>query len=131
VSEGRYRGAEVKGLGDVPVHIRGGWIIPLRVQGANTTAALRRNNFELVVAPGEDGTAKGELYLDDGETLDVGDEMSVIYFSWDDRVFDATGVFGYETSLVVESVLVLSDGVQQARRRLGPWGLRAPFKTEV
>ena len=35
-----------------------------------TTMARRATNFELVIAPALDGTAKGALYLDDGVSIE-------------------------------------------------------------
>jgi alpha-glucosidase len=116
----------VDGLGwtDIPVHIRGGSIVPLRVRSANNTAELRRQNFEILVAPGSDGTAKGELYLDDGESLDVTGRQSVISFAWDGKAFEAAGTFGFDTDVVVERVVVLGENGQTKQ---GPWGLREGF----
>lgn len=56
----------------IPVHIPGGCVIPLRTESANTTTELRKKGFELIVAPGLDGNARGSLYVDDGESLDGG-----------------------------------------------------------
>lgn len=51
----------------IPLHIRGGYIIP--TQGWDlTTAKSRSNPFGLIVAPDSDGEAKGDLFYDDGET---------------------------------------------------------------
>ncbi|KAK0729571.1 glycosyl hydrolases family 31-domain-containing protein [Lasiosphaeris hirsuta] len=110
---------------DIPVHIRGGSIVPLRAQSASTTAEVRSQNFTIVVAPGLDGTAKGGLYLDDGESLDVGSAKSDISFSWDGKTFQAAGTFGYATDVVVESVTVLGDSEQTKK---GPWGLGQGFR---
>ncbi|KAL7623036.1 hypothetical protein AAE478_006715 [Parahypoxylon ruwenzoriense] len=112
---------------DIPVHIRGGTVLPLRTASANTTAQLRRNNFTLVVAPGLDGTAAGSLYLDDGESLEVAeDESSDVTFRWDGMTFRADGMFGFATDVVVESVVVLGEG--QPVTREGSWSLNGPFE---
>ncbi|KAI9877292.1 MAG: hypothetical protein M1830_004303, partial [Pleopsidium flavum] len=79
----------------IPVHIRGGSIIPLRVDSANTTAALRMLDFNVLVAPGMDGAAKGSLYLDDGESL-VQRATSEIMFAYDGTSLSMTGSFGYD-----------------------------------
>ena len=125
VSAGEVKTVEGVGWGDIPVHIRGGSIIPMRARSANTTTDLRKQNFVLTVAPGADGTAKGELYLDDGESLDVGSHKSEISFRWDGQALQASGSFGYDTDVVVERVVLL--GVDGGRTREGPWVLREAF----
>lgn len=56
-------------LGHIPIHIRGGSIIPLQKPGL-TTRESRQNPWSVVVALDAQGKAHGELYLDDGESLD-------------------------------------------------------------
>jgi alpha-glucosidase len=97
----------------------------MRVKSANTTAELRRQNFVVTVAPGADGTAKGELYLDDGESLDVGSNKSEISFSWDGHALRAVGTFGYDTDVVLERVVLLGEG--GSRTQEGPWVLSKAF----
>ncbi|XP_012274416.1 lysosomal alpha-glucosidase [Orussus abietinus] len=54
----------------IPLFIRGGSILPAQEPGLTTTAS-RRNKFQLIVALDESGMAKGELYWDDGDSLDT------------------------------------------------------------
>jgi alpha-glucosidase len=125
VSAGETKTVEGVAWTDIPVHIKGGSIVPMRVNSANTTAELRKQNFVITVAPGADGTARGELYLDDGETLDVGDQKSVITLTWNGKAVEASGTFGYKTDVVVERVVLLGDG--EPRTEEGPWGLHEAF----
>jgi alpha-glucosidase len=53
----------------IPVYIKSGVVLPLRVNSANTTTMLRQQDFELVVAPTSSGTASGQLYIDDGVSV--------------------------------------------------------------
>ena len=55
-------------LGHIPVHIRGGSILPNQEPG-NTTTTSRQNPYSLIIAVDSNGEANGSLYLDDGESL--------------------------------------------------------------
>lgn len=115
-----WTGAPVNGTGSyvqlteipytsIPLHIRGGSIIPLRVRSANTTADLRKQNFTLIVAPSLTGTATGSLYLDDGESIEQS-ATSEIQFNYDGRRLSTSGTFGYNSGVVIEGVKVLGRG---------------------
>ncbi|KAK2168503.1 hypothetical protein LSH36_16g03048 [Paralvinella palmiformis] len=53
------------------LHIRGGYIIPTQLP-AKTTTASRSNPFSLIVALDQiDGRATGELFWDDGRSLNT------------------------------------------------------------
>jgi len=64
----------------IPIHIRGGGIVPTQ-EPALTTTAARKNPFGLLVALDTSGNAKGEIYLDDGESLDPSSAYSFVTFS--------------------------------------------------
>ncbi|KAF3358642.1 Vacuolar protein sorting-associated protein 26 [Verticillium dahliae VDG1] len=70
---------------DIPLLIRSGKILPLRVASANTTTALRQNDFELLVTLDVDGQASGALYLDDGVSL-VQQGHTLIDFTFENGV---------------------------------------------
>ncbi|KAH9939453.1 alpha-glucosidase [Amylocystis lapponica] len=93
-------------LTTIPVHIRGGAVLPLRVQGAMTTTALRDRDFELVVAPGRDGAASGTLYVDDGVSIapNATTEVSMVYKN---GILMVSGTFGYNVGVNVARVRVL------------------------
>jgi len=92
-----------------------------------TTSEVRSQNFTLVVAPGMCDTARGELYLDDGISLDVGNVKSEIVFSWDGGRLEATGTFGYNTDVFIESVKILGPG---SRTNTGSWSLGSAFSIQ-
>lgn len=98
------------GYSDIPVHIRGGAILPMRVDGANTTAQLRELDFELVVAPDAHGRASGRLYLDDGESIAPAatSEISFAYNAQSKHVV-VSGTFGYPTRARIVRVTVLGE----------------------
>lgn len=67
----------------VNVHVAGGNILPLQ-RPALTTSRARQTVFHLLVALGEDGSAAGELFLDDGESPEMAGprgQWSLVRFS--------------------------------------------------
>ncbi|KAI1317765.1 putative alpha-glucosidase [Xylariaceae sp. FL0255] len=115
-----YTGTKIEGVGSwvtltdvayttIPLYYKGGSIVPLRVSSSNTTAALRKVNFELVIAPaGTTGLATGSLYLDDGVSI-VQKATSVIHFTYEPigGVLTMSGTFGYDAGVHIESIKVL------------------------
>ncbi|KAK3715894.1 hypothetical protein LTR37_006877 [Vermiconidia calcicola] len=92
---------------EIPMHIRGGSIIPMRKKSANTTTELRKQSFTIVVAPGLDGTASGSLYFDDGQSL-VQPAISDISFAYSaDGNFTMDGSFDYDSGVSIESITLL------------------------
>jgi alpha-glucosidase len=112
---GEYVSAQVD-YTDITIHYKGGIIYPQRIESANTTTALRKKGFNIVIAPGLDGSAEGSLYLDDGKSV-VQDAVSEIDFKYAKGKFSMTGSFEYDAGVNIETVTVL--GVKQK-----PKGLR-------
>ncbi|KFA81979.1 hypothetical protein S40288_04394 [Stachybotrys chartarum IBT 40288] len=91
----------------IPLLIRSGVILPLRAESAYTTTELRTRNFELIIPKRTDGTARGELYLDDGDSVEQ-ESLSLITFDYANGELVIGGDFGYETSLVITRVTILT-----------------------
>ncbi len=129
---------------DITVHIRGGSIVPHRVNSANTTKAVRKEDFLILVAPDADGKATGRLYLDDGESLEQ-PSISEVSFSYEGGKFSATGSFAYAgadgESITVAKVVVLDqekagatgnfDSSKGAVTVDGPWKMDREFSFQL
>lgn len=66
-------------LGHIPVYVRGGAILPMQ-EPALTTKDARQTPWSLLAALGSDGTASGQLYLDDGESLNPNATLDVDFW---------------------------------------------------
>ncbi|KAA1100175.1 hypothetical protein PGT21_030992 [Puccinia graminis f. sp. tritici] len=87
-------------IDQIPVHIKPGSILPIRQVANNqtlamTTTEVRSKNFEILVLPNSSGSAKGSLYLDDGESLEpLAEETADLEFTYDQRVLHISGRLG-------------------------------------
>ena len=91
-------------------------VVPLRGAGESgptadevmTTTQVRKLDFEIVVPLGADGTAEGELYLDDGVSLEQKDGATTeARFRFADGVLTVDGEFGYDTPVRIAKVTFL------------------------
>ena len=76
-SEGGRQEVEA-GLDQLPLHLRGGHILPLQQPGLNTLTS-RTNPLELLAALDDDISGRGSIFLDDGESLDTVEEGKFLY----------------------------------------------------
>jgi alpha-glucosidase len=86
-----YSGQEVMGvaaganvsipapLGHIPLHVRGGYVLPMQEPGYTTTDS-RKGAWAVTVALDGKGSAKGSLYLDDGFSLEP-NATTIVTFS--------------------------------------------------
>ncbi|KJZ71519.1 hypothetical protein HIM_09057 [Hirsutella minnesotensis 3608] len=120
-----------QGLTSIPLLIRSGFILPARAASANTTSRLRRQPFELLVALDGRGRAKGELYLDDGVSLDQRGRSSLIHLSYNNGSLSINGTFGYSGPTAVSKVTVMGAGPAPPRgvRKHTTGGQRKHSKT--
>ena len=90
----------------IPLHIRGGVVLPLRAAGAMTTTELRATDFEFVIAPGADGKAKGVLRVDNGVSI-VPERVMNVEMMFSDSKLCVYGSFGFDTGVKVARVVFL------------------------
>jgi alpha-glucosidase len=120
-SSGEYRTIDNQTLTDIPLYIRGGSVLPLRTRWGMTTTELRKQDFEVLIAPGRDGTAEGELYIDDGESLEQ-EGVTSLRFEYADGGLKVTGECGHSTEAKIVKITILgggSDKVVDVEKSLG------------
>jgi len=103
---------------DIPLHIIGGSIIPLRARSTNTTTELREQPFAFIIAPsGSGSTASGSLYIDDGVTLAPPQHSTTnISMTYAKNSFKLEGTFRFEPAPGVESLTFL--GLSKSPRKV-------------
>ncbi|XP_067946524.1 sucrase-isomaltase, intestinal-like [Watersipora subatra] len=74
---------------EIPIHIRGGSILPTK-ESALTTFESRQTPFTLIVALDKDGKAEGELFWDDGETINTATTSCLVSFSAAEQFLNST-----------------------------------------
>lgn len=57
------------GLDRIPMLLKGGSIVPMKSRYRRSTKLMKHDPYTLVIALDADGKAKGNLYIDDGETI--------------------------------------------------------------
>lgn len=125
----RGHGSEVTlsniALDYIPLHIKGGAVLPLRNDSAMTTKAVRKQPFNILVAPGLDGSAAGSLFIDDGVSL-AQPHTTLIRMAYSTGTLSVSGRFGYTAEAnSVSAVTVLGQakapkGVSVDGKALGP-----------
>lgn len=103
---GMFVTIENLGWGDIPLYIRGGIILPMRVESAMTTTELRTKNFRIVVPIGRNGKAEGALYIDDGVSIEQ-PAITDVALLFDGTNFTMTGIYGFSSHLSVTELKFL------------------------
>jgi len=103
---GRFITIENLGWGDIPLHIRGGIILPMRIESTMTTTELRTKDFNIVVPLSKQGTAAGALYIDDGVSIEQ-PATTNINFNFDGKTFTMSGSYGFASGVSVTEVTFL------------------------
>lgn len=98
----------------IPLFIRAGTIIPLRVTSANTTTELRKKDFELLIPLGDDCTASGELFIDDGESIEQSG-VTQVTFKYANGEVSVDGTFEKDLAVKISKITLLGGGGKAKR----------------
>jgi len=78
-------------ISKINLHLRGGFIIPMKIPGDNLIIG-RDNPFTLLVAQSELGTASGNLFWDDGDSIEI-EAYNYVEFSLANNVLKINALF--------------------------------------
>jgi len=94
-------------ISKINVHVRGGFILPMKIPGANLIIG-RDNPFTLLVAQSKLGTANGNLFWDDGDSIDI-EAYNYLEFSLANNVLkiDAIVINYQESRMRLEIIKIL------------------------
>lgn len=97
-------------LGHIPVYVRGGSILPMQ-EPAMTTRDARNTPWALLTALSANGTAEGQLYMDDGESLHPSATLEVDFVA-EARKLTATPCGSWEERNPLANVTVLGVSLE-------------------
>ena len=99
--------------GVLPVYVRGGTVLPTSVlhkKDMINTDRIRKGGVALVVFPNKNKTASGDLFWDDGDSIDTIENNKYNYYSFDlnkDCVLDIkVEKSGYPSNQTIELIVV-------------------------
>ncbi|KAK5294736.1 hypothetical protein LTR16_001197 [Cryomyces antarcticus] len=115
---------------EIPLHIRGGSIVPMRAASGMTTTEVRKQPFNIVIAPGKNGKASGSLYLDDGDSIEQ-PATSVIQMEYDGSALAVSGMFDYtaeDNAVATVTIMGVDRAPKNPQWRMG--GQKGGWKGE-
>ncbi|KAH8655172.1 glycosyl hydrolases family 31-domain-containing protein [Xylariales sp. PMI_506] len=101
-------------LGHIPVHVKGGNIVPLQEPGLTTTD-VRNSSYSLLVALDSQGTATGGLYLDDGVSLNP-NATTWVNFSASDSSLQVASKGNYVDTNALANITILGVQLQSVSK---------------
>ncbi len=99
----------------IPLLIRSGVILPHRLNSANTTTELRKQDFELLIPLDEDHSARGELYIDDGESIEQKNGVTDLQFTYAKGVLSLKGTLGLNLPFKISKVTILGEDCKKKK----------------
>lgn len=96
-------------LGYIPVHVRAGAILPMQ-EPAYTTTECRQNPWNLLVAVNSTGEASGEIYIDDGVSIQPNSTL-IVTLTVSNKTLNVTSHGSYSVNQPLGNVTIL--GVEQ------------------
>lgn len=95
----------------IPVHIRGGAILPTKTP-KYTVGETYKTDYNLIIALDSNKKATGRLYIDDGSSLEV-KSSSDITFTYNNGKLTASGDFKYSQAEKIGSITIVGESASK------------------
>ncbi|KAI5962047.1 ROT2 [Candida theae] len=92
-------------LSDVPMLLKGGSVVPMKNRYRRSSRLMRHDPYTLVVALDKNGRATGNLYVDDGESLNS--EYKLLTFIVDKEGISLSSTGDYAFSVSIEKIIIV------------------------
>lgn len=92
-------------LSDVPMLLKSGYIVPLKNRYRRSTRLMKYDPYTLIIALNRNGKATGQLYTDDGESIDP--EFKLISFAVDKHGIAANSTGLYDFPVEFEKIIMV------------------------
>ncbi|KAI8081129.1 alpha glucosidase [Thamnidium elegans] len=107
----------------IPVHIRGGAIIPTKTP-KYTVDETYETDYNLIIALDEKDQSTGRLYIDDGDSLKV-ESSSDVTFTYKNKKLTATGSFEYGSPQKISTITIIGKAAAKlSSARIGKTDLK-------
>lgn len=88
-------------------HVRGGKVIAMQ-EAAMTTSEARQTPFTLLIALDANGSASGDLFLDDGSQVEL-NKVAELQYTTSNGLFSSTVIqSSYKSEAIIDSLTILS-----------------------
>ncbi|EGC47734.1 alpha-glucosidase [Histoplasma capsulatum var. duboisii H88] len=92
-------------LGHIPLYVRGGSVFPMQ-EPALTTRAARNSPWSLLIALDSKSRARGQIYIDDGESVEPTSTLSV-HLNVEKRSINAVSTGTYQDTNYLDNITIL------------------------
>ncbi|KAI5964054.1 ROT2 [Candida pseudojiufengensis] len=104
------------GINDIPMLLKGGSIIAKKERYRRSSKLMKHDPYTLIIALNIQGYANGQLYVDDGESIDS--EFKMINFEFENGKLSVNSTGDFSLPIEIEKAIIV--GANEVDPELGP-----------